>query len=73
MGALVFVMSCPFQIEISEVKKIGEALKHATAAAAKKIANALLAQEWSSEQQAIAGRRLGRDEATITRWVRSIR
>ncbi|WP_375510147.1 hypothetical protein [uncultured Nostoc sp.] len=49
-------MSRPFQIEISESQEeLEKALRHATQASSiRLIANALLAQEWASEQQAIA-------------------
>ncbi|WP_375498295.1 hypothetical protein [uncultured Nostoc sp.] len=49
-------MSCPFQIEISESQEeLEKALRHVTEASSKeRLLSSLLAQEWSSEQQAIA-------------------
>jgi hypothetical protein len=52
MGAFSnFVMSCPFQIEISEsFEELEKALRHPTAASRKeKLLSSLLAQKWSSQ------------------------
>lgn len=59
MGAFSnFVMSRPFQIEISESQEeLEKAVKHAiTATSKERLHSSLLAQEWSSQQQAIARR-----------------
>lgn len=73
MGALSnFVMSRPFQIEISESQEeLEKAVKHATTASSKERLQMLY---WLKSGQVSSRRslaeRLGRDEATITRWVR---
>ncbi len=57
MGAFSnFVMSRPFQIEISEsLEELEKALRHATQASSKeRLLSSLLAQEWTGKQQAIA-------------------
>ncbi len=67
-----FVMSRPFQVEISESQKeLEKALKHATTASSKERLQMLywLKSGQASSRQELA-ERLGRDEATITRWVR---
>ncbi|MDM9584933.1 helix-turn-helix domain-containing protein [Nostoc sp. GT001] len=65
-------MSRPFQVEISESQKeLEKALKHATTASSKERLQMLY---WLKSGQVSSRRtlaeRLGRDEATITRWVR---
>ena len=65
-------MSRPFQIEISESQEeLEKALRHATAASSKERLQMLY---WLKSGQVSSRRslaeRLGRDEATITRWVR---
>jgi transposase len=65
-------MSRPFQIEISESQEeLEKALKHATTASRKERLQMLY---WLKSDQVNSRRslpeRLGRDEATITRWVR---
>ena len=73
MGALSnFVMSRPFRIEISESQEeLETALKHATTASNKERLQMLY---WLKSGQVSSRRslaeRLGRDEATITRWGR---
>jgi transposase len=73
MGTLSnFVMSRPFQIEISESQEeLEKALKYATTASSKERLQMLY---WLKSGQVSSRRslaeRLGRDEATITRWVR---
>lgn len=73
MGALSnFVMSRPFQIEISESQEeLEKALKHATTASSKERLQMLY---WLKTSQVSSRRslaeRLGRDQATITRWAR---
>jgi transposase len=65
-------MSRPFQIEISESQEELElALKYATSASSKERLQMLywLKSGQVSSRQALA-KRLGRDEATITRWLR---
>ncbi|MGV0104298.1 helix-turn-helix domain-containing protein [Nostoc sp. DSM 114160] len=67
-----FVMSGPFQIEISEsLEELEKALKHSTTASSKERLQMLY---WLKSSQVSSRRslaeRLGRDEATITRWVR---
>ncbi|WP_392535359.1 helix-turn-helix domain-containing protein [Nostoc sp. C117] len=67
-----FVMSRPFQIEISEsLEELEKALKHATTASSKERLQMLywLKSGQVSSRRTLA-KRLGRDEATITRWVR---
>lgn len=73
MGAFSnFVMSRPFQIEISESQEeLEKALRHAKTASSKERLQMLY---WLKSGQ-VSSRRslaecLGRDEATITRWVR---
>lgn len=67
-----FVMSRPFRIEISESQEeLEKALKHATTASSKERLQMLY---WVKSGQ-VSSRRslaegLGRDQATITRWVR---
>ena len=68
----VRVMSRPFQIEISESQEELElALKYSTSASSKERLQMLywLKSGQVSSRQALA-ERLGRDEATITRWLR---
>jgi len=65
-------MSRPFQIEISESQEeLEKALKHVTEASSKERLQMLY---WLKSGQVSSRRslaeRLGRDEATITRWVR---
>ncbi|WP_225226350.1 helix-turn-helix domain-containing protein [Komarekiella delphini-convector] len=65
-------MSRPFQIEISESQEeLEKALRHATTASRKERLQMLY---WLKSDQVNSRRklaeRLGRDEATITRWVR---
>ncbi|BAY39023.1 putative transposase [Nostoc sp. NIES-2111] len=73
MGVLSnFVMSRPFQIEISESQEeLEKALKHATTASSKERLQMLY---WLKTGQVSSRRslaeRLGRDQATITRWAR---
>ena len=73
MSALsIFVMSRPFQIEISESQEeLEKALKHATTASSKERLQMLY---WLKTGQVSSRRslaeRLGRDQATITRWAR---
>ena len=65
-------MSRPFQIEISEsLEELEKALKYATSASSKERLQMLywLKSGQVSSRQALA-ERLGRDEATITRWLR---
>ncbi|MDZ8032648.1 helix-turn-helix domain-containing protein [Nostoc sp. DedSLP04] len=65
-------MSRPFRIEISESQEeLETALKHATTASNKERLQMLywVKSGQVSSRQSLA-ERLGRDEATITRWVR---
>lgn len=67
-----FVMSRPFQIEISEsLEELEKALKHATSGSSKERLQMLY---WLKTGQVTSRRslaeRLGRDQATITRWLR---
>ncbi len=66
------VMSRPFKIEISEsLEELEKALRHVTQASSKERLQMLY---WLKSGQVSSRRklaeRLGRDEATITRWVR---
>ncbi len=65
-------MSRPFQIEISESQEeLEKALKHAITASSKERLQMLywLKSGQLSSRRSLA-ERLGRDQATITRWVR---
>jgi DNA-binding transcriptional ArsR family regulator len=65
-------MSRPFQVEISEsIEELEKALKHAITASSKERLQMLywLKSGQLSSRQALA-ERLGRDQATITRWLR---
>ncbi len=66
------VMSRPFQVEISESQEeLEKSLKYATSASSKERLQMLywLKTSQVSSRQALA-ERLGRDKATITRWLR---